>query len=324
MENAREIIVIGAGLGGLAAAAELRGRGHDVLVIDKGRGVGGRMATRRVGNLRMDHGAQFFTLRDSRIEALLAPLMTGGEVFQWSRGFPEWRNGAIHPRPEGHPRFACRSGMSALAKFLAKDLDLALGEAVTSVKRERDLWVLELAGGTRFQARTLLMNTPPAQLLPLVEAFLDEHSRRTLATLEMDPTWAVFGEVDRDPELGGVALEFHQHPIFRFIARDHTRRMPGQPPSLVAHCNERWSREHLDSTPAEVAEAVSSELLRLLGVRFIESPQVHRWKFATPAGSLGADCLWSPAQRLGACGDWCLGGRVEGAILSGRALAEKI
>jgi len=324
MENAREIIVIGAGLGGLAAAAELRRRGHDVLVIDKGRGVGGRMSTRRVGRLRMDHGAQYFTIRDPRIEAALTPLKAAGELFEWSRGFPEWRDGAIHTRPEGHSRFACRSGMSSLPKFLSQDLDLALGDAVTTVKREGALWSLELTGGARLLARTLLVNTPPGQLLPLVQEFLGEHHRTKLEALQMDPTWAVFGEVDRDPELRGVALEFHQHPIFRFIARDHTRRMPGQPPSLVIHCHERWSQAHLDSTPDEVAHEVSSALQSLFQVKFTESPQVHRWRFATPAGSFGDACLWDPHLRLGACGDWCLGGRVEGALLSGQALADRI
>ncbi len=324
MENPREIIVIGAGLAGLSAAAGLHRRGHDVLVIDKGRGVGGRMATRRVGSLRLDHGAQFLTIRDPAIQSLVSPLLESGELFEWSRGFPEWRDGVIHPRSEGHPRFACRSGMSALPKFLSKDLDLALGEAVTTVERDGNLWTIELSGGARHQARTLLVNTPPAQLLSLLGELLERSSRTKLDVLEMDPTWAVFGEVDRDPELHGVALEFEDHPIFRFISRDHTRRTPGQPPSLVIHCHERWSRQHLESTPAEVADTVSTALRSLFGVQFVGEPQVHRWKYATPTGSLGEDCLWQPELRLGACGDWCRGGRVEGALLSGRALAAKI
>ncbi|MDE0841417.1 MAG: NAD(P)/FAD-dependent oxidoreductase, partial [Porticoccaceae bacterium] len=38
-----EILVIGAGLAGLSAARELVDRGHRVLVVDKGRGLGGRL-----------------------------------------------------------------------------------------------------------------------------------------------------------------------------------------------------------------------------------------------------------------------------------------
>ena len=39
-------------------------------VIEKGRGVGGRMATRRMEGARIDHGAQFFTTRDQRLKEL--------------------------------------------------------------------------------------------------------------------------------------------------------------------------------------------------------------------------------------------------------------
>ncbi|MBU6374482.1 MAG: FAD-dependent oxidoreductase [Bdellovibrionales bacterium] len=319
-----DIIMIGAGVAGLAAASELQSQGKKVLVIDKGRGVGGRMATRRVGPLRMDHGAQFITLRDSRFESKIAPLLTSGELFPWSHGFPLWRDGSISPRPDGHPRFALRSGMSALPKFLAQGLEILLGDAATAVSREGvDEWQVELAGGARHCAKTLLINMPPAQLLPLVGDFLDVETRQKISVIEMDPTWVVFGEVDQDPDFGGVALEFEGHPVLRFIARDHTRRSPGHSPALVVHCHERWSRENLEATATTVVSIVSQELERLFQVRFKSEPEVHRWKFATPLTSLGELCLWSPELRLGACGDWCAGGRVEGAVLSGWELAKK-
>lgn len=57
------IVIVGAGLSGLVAARSLAASGHDVSVLDKGRGVGGRLATRRIGDAVLDHGAQFFTVR---------------------------------------------------------------------------------------------------------------------------------------------------------------------------------------------------------------------------------------------------------------------
>ena len=133
----------------------------------------------------------------------------------------------------------------------------------------------------------------------------------------------VFGEVEHDPEFGGVALELEGHSVLRFIARDHTRRSPHQSPALVVHCHELWSRENLEADPATVAALVSQELNRLFQIRFAAAPEVHRWRFATPTQAMGELCLWDPGLRLGACSDWCAGGRVEGAFLSGLALAEK-
>ncbi len=52
---------------GLVAARRLSdarlGGGADVVIVDKGRSVGGRLATRRIGSATVDHGAQFFTVR---------------------------------------------------------------------------------------------------------------------------------------------------------------------------------------------------------------------------------------------------------------------
>ena len=57
--------VLGAGMAGLSAAHALREQGHDVVVIDKARGPGGRMRTRRNEDLRFDHGAQSFTVQSA-------------------------------------------------------------------------------------------------------------------------------------------------------------------------------------------------------------------------------------------------------------------
>ena len=68
-EGTPSCVVVGAGISGLLAAQELTAAGWRVVVLDKGRGVGGRMATRRVGDGTFDHGAQFFTVRGERFLA---------------------------------------------------------------------------------------------------------------------------------------------------------------------------------------------------------------------------------------------------------------
>lgn len=52
--------------------------------------------------------------------------------------------------------------------------------------------------------------------------------------------------------------------------------------------------------------------------------QVHRWGGAFPVRALGAPCLRADSSALAACGDFCLGGGVEGAALSGQAAAAAV
>ncbi len=53
-----DVVVIGAGLAGLACAGALTGAGLDVLVLEAGDAVGGRVRTDRVDGFLLDRGFQ--------------------------------------------------------------------------------------------------------------------------------------------------------------------------------------------------------------------------------------------------------------------------
>jgi phytoene desaturase len=59
-----QVIVVGAGLGGLSAAAHLRGSGHDVLVLERAPVPGGRNGVLELGGYRFDTGPTVFTMPD--------------------------------------------------------------------------------------------------------------------------------------------------------------------------------------------------------------------------------------------------------------------
>ena len=49
----------------------------------------------------------------------------------------------------------------------------------------------------------------------------------------------------------------------------------------------------------------------------------HRWRYAKCEKN-DAGALWDAGLRIGVCGDWLSGPRVENAFLSGLALARRI
>jgi len=66
-----DTVIVGAGMSGLVAAKELTSAGLNVLVIDKGRGLGGRMAYRRIGEAIFDYGAQYISARSEFFQQLM-------------------------------------------------------------------------------------------------------------------------------------------------------------------------------------------------------------------------------------------------------------
>ena len=82
---------------------------------------------------------------------------------------------------------------------------------------------------------------------------------------------------------------------------------------------------------AGYADGVNVKLSKCGGIRgalaIIHAARAHGMKVMLGCmveTALGHPCLYDPAQRLGAAGDWCLGPRIEASFDSGRALADRI
>lgn len=333
LSETTDFLVIGAGLAGLAFASDARAHRNSVRLLDKGRGSGGRVATRRWDDLRVDHGAQFFTAKGRRFESFVRAwrVEPGSGLAVWAKGFPTYEPGkGVVEREPGHPRYAPRNGMSELPKRLAYGLDVRTGVTVKNIERTGEGWRAtgEERGGDRatFEGRTLVLNLPPAQLLPLAGEFLAAEDRADLATVEYAPAWTLILRLAQDVEGAtwpALDCEAGGHPTLAWISRDHTKRGDADaPPVLVAHGSGAWSREHLEDDPAAVQEALLAAVTEITGPLEVLDTQVHRWRYALCTKPFPDRCLFRPEIGVLGCGDWCdVGGRVEGALTSGWHLA---
>ena len=325
-----DVAIIGAGLAGVAAAGDLIAAGKSVLLIEKSRGIGGRMATRRHAGTRIDHGAQFFTARSERFAAFVNGLVQSGIVQVWSHGFPILVDGDVCARADGHPRYVCPAGMSELAKQLLPDtVECELGTQVTSVIRLAD----PVGDGMRYEilagestvclARDVVLNLPPVQLVAVAGDLLTDSERERLLAIEMEPCWALGGCLAEDIPLNAVALEC-QHPVLGWISRNHTRRGEAyEPLSIMVHASGAWSASHLEDDPLDVRNAIEAAMHEIgMPLHWDGDPFIHRWRYAKPVTGLGADVFChTTSPGVYGVGDWCIGGRVEGAVSSGWSAA---
>ena len=323
-----DFLIIGAGLAGLACAADLQKKGATVQIVDKGRGVGGRCATRRLGTTRLDHGAQFFTARTPRLQALCASGFEEGWLRIWNHGYPLWREESIISRPPGHPRYVPQNGMSELARQIGAEVQVYTETQITKIKKEKErareesgVYSAEDANGNTYQANALILNLPPEQLLALASPLLPDTVQTALNAVTFNPCWAVFGLLETDIPVSWPALELENHPVLGFISRDHTRRPDGAPPALLLHATGDWTRAHFDMSPDAVQEIICAAAREIIGPFTLQETHTHRWKYAQPIHPYGKKCEWLSPEKIGFCGDWCEGARVEGAIESGWTLA---
>jgi renalase len=322
--TAPRVAVIGAGLAGLICAERLIRQGWPVTVFDKGRGPGGRMATRRVEDFRFDHGAQYFTARDQRFRDRVDAWVHDGVVALWNGRIVRLGEGGTLEESPGE-RFVGIPGMNAPARTLATVVEPRNGVRVATVTPIGRKWRLEDERGTDLGSYDMVVAAVPSpQAVPLLAEAPDLASRAADAV--MAGCWTVMVRFERHLNLGYDGAFVTDSPL-SWIARDSSKPERPEGESWVLHASPEWSQLHIEDEQDSVITALTAAFRDTVGDAAtvpVEHLAAHRWRFSLPIHGLDEECLFDPERGLGACGDWCNGAKVEGAYLSGLALAERM
>ena len=330
-----DVAIIGAGLSGLSCARALQEAGRSVRVLDKGRGVGGRMATRRIEgqgashgrSALFDHGAQFFTARSPEFQDELASWSQAGLARPWFNGQSTLSaDGRVQAKPDGHPRFCCPSGMTAIAKHLAQGLDVRTGVRITTLEQRQDdsTWSLRSGDEEILRARSLVLTPPVPQSLELLQIsriLLPLEQEHALAAMRYERCIAVMLWLSQPLSLPNNAL-YASTPVLSWLG-DNTSKGLSQVPALTLHGASEWSIVRWESSD-EAVVAELAEAAREFWSGEILASSVARWKFSKPIEPRNDGCQACPEMRLAFAGDAFGGAKVEGAWLSGRAAAQQV
>lgn len=319
------IAIIGAGIAGLSVAQALQRAGQPVHVFDKGRGSGGRMASKHSEAGSLDLGAQYFTARDRRFVEQVQQWVANGWVEQWKPQLYNSRDGQLTPSPDEQTRWVGIPRMSAITRGLLKDVTVNFGCRIAEVFRGKQYWHLQdTEGCSHGPFSRVVIAVPAPQATQLLAA--TPKLAAVAAGVQMDPTWAVaLGfETPLQTPMQGC---FVQDSALDWLARNRSK--PGRDSPLdtwVLHATADWSKQHIDLAKDEVIEQLCGEFAELIGC-VVPAPSfalAHRWLYARPAVNHEWGVLADADQGLYACGDWCLSGRVEGAWLSGQEAARRL
>ncbi|WP_304616032.1 NAD(P)/FAD-dependent oxidoreductase [Paracoccus sp. (in: a-proteobacteria)] len=301
-----DVIVVGAGITGISCARLLAQAGRRVLVLDKGRRIGGRMATRRLPDrMILDHGAQYLRPRTPGFAALLAE--AGSHAAPWPLD-----DGVVHV---GQP------GMSGLVRHLAEGLEVRQSAQVTALAPLDDGWRVML-GDQAVDARHLVLTIPPAQARALLGA--DHALADALSRVAMLPSITLMAVLDRAAARPFVTRK--GEGALAWIAQDSAK--PGRPQDgptgWVVQSDPAFSAVHIDLPFDALAAMLAPMLLKAIGAQpeHLLQAVAHRWLYAQVDVPLGQPFLRQGALWVG--GDWCLGPRAEDGFHSGQAIAQDL
>lgn len=320
--------VIGGGISGLACAGALNAAGIEVVLSDRGRALGGRMASRTIRNSGTafdghvtDIGASYFTAHDPEFRTEVDRWVDAGIARPWTDTFHIAEPDGIVGVKAGPMRFTATGGLRSIVQALAAELEntqIRHEDVVASVSRDGAQVRVD---DSDVAAAALCLPGPQAQGL------LDESLsplRSAAAEAMWEPVIAVIAVFDAAtwPDFDGVFV--NDDPVLTWIANDGSRRGDGAP-VLVAHVHPVLAARHLQS-PTDVLPAAIAGMRRVLGIA--EQPawtDVQRWTYARPLAAVDAPFALMDEAPIGIAGDaWAAGPRIEAAWRSGRALGRAL
>ena len=355
----KKIAIIGAGMAGITAARTLLKAGHTVTVFEKSRGAGGRMSTRESSWGSFDHGVQYFTIRDPRFEKAIREVPGTEDICRpWSvnavRVLDELGRVIEAPLPAREKHYVAVPAMNALVTHWAQPLvDMGAVHYNTEVTRlesselkttDVKAWTVHTHQAGKSKAfedfDSVLLAIPSPQCSSLLEhsmlqKLIDPGLTSAIKAIKhqvdlvvTEPCWTLMVAYPQASQQGlshfgpqwNAAKSIH-HRI-AWVARESSKPGTSHIERWTVQAGPQWSHEHLEDD----AERVKAKLLRafseLTGIRVEPSHSaVHRWRYAKTLTPLGQNCLWAQEARIGTCGDWHIGHRVEDAFISGLSLA---
>ena len=334
-----KVAIIGAGIAGSACARALADHGVDVTMIEKSRGAGGRMSTRRGEFGAFDHGAQYFTARDARFREKVSGWIEEGVVRAWEARFAEF---GVHGAQRITPptRYVGVPSMSGLCGYLSEGIPLETSSRVVGLARDDAGWLLRTSqtdGAERLLGPfDVVLSTAPA---PQTAALFGPQSQALASIasrIAMRATWSLMLASPQRIELPFDHAEVLSGAAgcgdaLAWISRVSSK--PGRDANgldrWVVLARPEWSEERLERSPADVAPEIFAAFAELCRSASVELPQpshllAHRWRFALASREGGPTSVFDPQHGLGMAGDWLRGTRVEDAYLSGVALAGRV
>lgn len=335
-----DVAVIGSGVSGLTCAQELQKAGYKVIVLDKSRVVGGRMATRRVSGTRADHGVRYLEPKGELLQQLIQDLQTQepleNKLQLWTNTLYEFKQNQLQPQAISQPYYIMPSGMNTVGKIMAEGLNIQLNSRVESVTiTTENNWQCHIESTDKnnpelpeiVTAKSLVIAIPAPQALMLLESSDIEFESiflNQIKSVEYDPCITVMAGYSKEhnPDIPNwKAVTFSDDPILAWVGIDSSKRLHPTQAVFVIQSNSNFAQQYLEATDLNaVGQKLIDQAANTL-LPWLDTPewiQIHRWRYAFCRTPLRVSYLTNTTLLPLVCaGDWCGGNQIEGALKSG-------
>lgn len=334
--------IIGAGIAGLTAGRLLAKSGHEVTIIEKSKGYGGRMATRYAGKefeTELDHGLSYFTANSPEFQSFVVELLEQSLIKRWGDNIALFDGETLYkksPNLENKVTFAATQGMNSIGKYLSRWVDVkteTLAGGLTHIGSNRSkkrTWMINLTASNTFEADAVIIAIPAPQAYGILQTAVDEIQAlkiiREIDDISYSPCYSLMlGYGEREiPDWEGVQC---QNGMVQFISNEVSKKSEKQECSLVVHTTPGFTRSMYGQKNENIIKEILDHLPPIIGSWSAtpEWSQLHYWRYSRAEKTLDRPYMELDFEEapLALIGDYFNGNSVDDAYRSGYLLAKE-
>ena len=305
--------IIGSGISGTFAALYFKRFGiSNISIFDKSRGVGGRLATRRIENGKFDHVAQYLNIEEIRHVPEIVSLIKNKIIFKWGE----------------MDRYVAEEGMTNISKFLLSDLDVKKEHKLLRINNLDDKIELVFENGETFYSKSIIFSCPIPQTIEIFENSkieVKESSFNKLKKIEYNPCIVILieGKTRADSLEEDFGQNFSSGNI-SWIADNNKKRISERNNFFTVQCSSDFSQLNIDKNYDEIASLIDKDLRNI----FTDEYKIlsnHKWRYSTPKTFYKNELSIDVGKNIfiGICGDAFTNGKFDGAVKSGINIVTK-
>jgi renalase len=300
--------IVGAGIAGLCTAYQLSKKNFDLVVFEKSKGVGGRMATKRIGSEKFDHGAQFYS-ENSEMSLLHHIWTEANLVTYW------FTKNEIS-------RYRSNSGITALAKKIAQNLTVHLNKKLISIEKLKLNYVLKFDDDSRFETERLILAAPLPQSLELLRSSQLSYPSELETILYAKALVLLIEDITANSTLMGESGYSENTTNEVFSIADQHKKNNCQKESWVITMSTEFSEAYFDETDQKIIDLALAKIKLIVPDLKFENISLKKWRYSHPKNTHSHLFLKLDHENIFLIGDAFGGPSVSGAVRSANALVQ--
>lgn len=318
----KDFCVIGAGVSG-STVANLLSQNNTVEVFEKSRGAGGRSSNRKFSKgMSFDHGVQYVSPKDKKFEIFVKNLQKRGVLKVWKGNHIDFTF-----KDKQTEKYIGKKGNNDLCKFLLKKVKVYYQHKLKKIVFNSNFWTVFFENGSKYSYKNLILTCPYPQLNSLSKKYMPKYLQSL--DVKMKPNITIMCAYKKNKKIPLSSIRFN-NKLLGWSANENSKdRFKSNLTLWTIQSTETFAKKYINNyrvNSLNIYDQMINEFEKLTGFKKkdIVYKSIHGWKYSYSNQSTKYKNIWSKKNKIGFCGDWFQGPKIENAWISASDLYKRI